>query len=143
MLRGVGYISLLTSAKPNSYSCGLLWEALYVFSGNNRGNGDVSVFFYTFLQSSAVSILNCCRKGVTGKAKNCYLMRSIRGDCRNLQGWWILLQKPGKFPQILLAGSFALPRMHQRHYPLPPACLLTKGSFFMQHFSTNVILQGP
>ena len=43
------YISLLTSANPSSYSYGLLLQAFYVFSVNNRRNGDVSAFFYTFL----------------------------------------------------------------------------------------------
>lgn len=32
-----GYISLLTSAKPSSYCCGLLLQALYIFSVNNEG----------------------------------------------------------------------------------------------------------
>lgn len=63
-----------TSAKPNACSCGLLWQLLYVFSVNNGRNGDASAFLWTFLQSSVVSLLDCCRKGITGKAKKCYLM---------------------------------------------------------------------
>lgn len=55
--------------QARSYSYGLLLQA-HVFSVNNRRNGDVSASFYMFLQSSVVSILNSCRKGVTGKAKN-------------------------------------------------------------------------
>lgn len=56
------YVSLLTSEKPSACSCGLLWQALYVFSVNHRGNGDASAFFYTLLQSSVVSILSCLEK---------------------------------------------------------------------------------
>lgn len=102
-------ISLLISAKPSSYSSGLLLQASVVLSVSNRRNCDVSAFFCTFLQSCVVSVLSSCRKRDNGMAKNCYLVCRVSCDYRNLQpwwGWWILLWEMTKFPPVFLAGSF-------------------------------------